>query len=199
MPTPCWPSWRNDLAGCCLGVVVAGAVPSRAGPTSGVSARGVGPDNTAVEVGDYTGGEEVIDLKQTYGKRYKIEIDPSWDAETTANRTWFRQHGEEPYYYELIGKHGRLYNHSDTHMQMLITSRLGANLRRNLPEGWKTHQRASDGCTFILPNSDVSIAFKWIKPRKRRQGPKDTSHLRAYHFKKKSENNVTQNSSGVET
>lgn len=119
----------------------------------------------------------MLDLKLTYGKRYKIGIDPSWDAENTQNRSTFRQNGEEPYYYELLGKYGKLYNHSLTHLQIWITPKLGAKLNRSLPSGWKLHQNASDAYTFILPNSDISIAFKWIKPRKRRVGPTDPATI----------------------
>lgn len=130
----------------------------------------------------------MINLKETYGKRYKIEIDPSWDAETTENRTWFRQHGEEPYYYELVGKYGQLYNNSETHMQVWVNGRLGVKLSKNLPQGWKQKQGCSEGYAFILPNSDVSTAFSWIKPRKRRVGntsPENLARLAAYKFPKK--------------
>ena len=130
----------------------------------------------------------MINLREVYGKRYKIGIDPSWDAETPENRTWCRQHGEELYYYELLGKHGQLYNHSDTHLQMWIKPRLGSRLYRAIPPGWRVHQNASDGYAFVLPNSDIGLAFKWIKPRKKRIGrndPKTLEHLRQIRLARK--------------
>lgn len=133
----------------------------------------------------------MINLKEVYGKRYKIEVDPSWDAETTENRTWFRQHGEEPYYFELVGKYGRLYNQSDTHLQMWVSGRLGVKLSKNIPVGWVQIQGCSEGYGFKLPNSDISQAFSWIKPRKKRVGntsPENLARLRAHGFKSKPQN-----------
>lgn len=45
----------------------------------------------------------MIDLKAQFGKRYKVFYDPSWDAETSEQRTIIRQSSMEPWYYELRG------------------------------------------------------------------------------------------------
>lgn len=51
----------------------------------------------------------MIDLKKEFGGRYKVFHDPSWDAETAANRKLARESGQEPWYYELRGPMAQVY------------------------------------------------------------------------------------------
>src|SRR3954466_14083815 len=107
----------------------------------------------------------MIDLKAVYGKRYRIGLDSSYELEKYDGKTQ-----DVAWYYEIIGRSGQLYNHSDTHLQIWISPRLGKLLYDNLPLDWTATQNTSEGFAFKFPNKDIGVAFKWIKPRKRRIG-----------------------------
>lgn len=121
----------------------------------------------------------MLNLKEVYGKRYRIQLDAAYEAETFHGKTT-----EIGWYYELVGLYGQIYPHSESHLQVWLNPRLGTALKRNLPMNWHVTQNSSDGLAFSFPNSDISVAFKWIKPRKRRIG-RPAPHLSKYHFKPK--------------
>ena len=123
----------------------------------------------------------MIDLKDTYGKRYKVRLDDSYAVET-----WPRKTQEIAWYYEIVCKYGQIYNHSDTHLQMWITPRLGKRVYDTLPADWKVIQNADDGYAFSFPSGDIGRAFQYVKPRRKRIGPSNPAHLSKWQFPKKS-------------
>jgi hypothetical protein len=137
----------------------------------------------------------MLDLKATYGKRYRIALDESYDAEKYDGKSQ-----DIAWYYEIIGKYGQIYPHSATHLQMwLASTKLGARLSRSLPPDWTGIQNTSEGYSFVFPAKDISTAFRWVKPRKRRQGTSDPARLQKlrewgarYHFKKTNQGGINQ-------
>jgi hypothetical protein len=124
----------------------------------------------------------MLDLKATFGKRYKNQLDESYHVEKSPGKE-----KEIAWYYELVGKYGTIYNHSDTHLQVWINStRLGARLSHHLPADWTLHSSCSEGFGFVLPNSGIGIALNQIKPKKCRVG-RPAPHLTQYQFKPKAE------------
>ena len=120
----------------------------------------------------------MLNLKEVYGKRYRIKMDESYAVETSPGKT-----AEIAWYYEIDGRNGQIYNRSDTHLQLWIKPRIGLRLYRALPSGWEVVQAASDGYAFSLPNAEIGLAFKWVKPRKRRLvDPAQADRLKSYRF-----------------
>ena len=128
----------------------------------------------------------MINLKETYGKRCKIQMDESYEVEKYEGHT-----ADIAWYYELIGSRGCLYNHSDNALQIRVKPKLARLIEKTLPTTWKRHQNADDAVTFILPNSDIEKAFSWIKPRKRHIGNPNQPHLKAHWFKSKGSEHAT--------
>ena len=121
----------------------------------------------------------MVDLKAVYGKRYKIGMDASYEAETFPGKE-----KDVAWYYELIGKHGQLYCHSDTHLQIWVKPRIGKRIYNDDTfsfvvgyETWKIVQTADDGYAFAFPNAEISKGFDLIKPRRRRIGRTDPANL----------------------
>lgn len=121
----------------------------------------------------------MINLKETFGRRYRIRMDESYAIEKYPGKE-----KDIAWYYEIEGWKGQIYNHSEIEIQFWInSSRIATKIHKVHPE-WKIQQLCSDGGTFVLPNSVIGEAFKWIKPRKRRiASPGQADRLKSYRFK----------------
>lgn len=136
---------------------------------------------------------QCLDLMKKYGKRYKVSRDPSWDAETAENRTEFRKSGEEPWYWELIGRKGRLYPHGETVCAVLLSPRISAKLERSsLFKSGEAKLKVvpDEGSIYLIPNATTDTVLPYLQPRKRRilspeQRQKAIERLKAHSFPKK--------------
>lgn len=135
----------------------------------------------------------MLNLMETFGKKYKITMDESWAVERQ------RKEEEKIWYYEIVGRLGTVYPHSETHCAFELTPRTWKKMQAvTLPYTIKKHRECDEGPTLLIENDDVSMALRWIRPRKKRtlspeQKAKAVARLKKYAF-----SSARQNDSGGE-
>lgn len=107
--------------------------------------------------GPVNGNSNCINLRERFGKRYRITRDESGGK---ASR--------DPWYWIIPGKYGEIYAHGDDFLQVMVTSVRVANDMRGWPE-LTLHQDAEDAVTFIFRVGNLEKVATRIKARKRRQ------------------------------
>lgn len=129
----------------------------------------------------------MMNLKDTFGKRYRIRMDKSYAAETMPGKE-----KDIAWYYEIDGRNGQIYNHSETEIQFWINGRRRSKKIKRLHPHWEVQQFCDEGSAWVLPNAMIGEAFKWIKPRKHRiVDPKQAERLKNYQFKHATQNAKT--------
>ena len=103
-----------------------------------------------------------INLKDLYGKRYKIGFDPSVQYEEGGKR--------DPWYYLILCRSGNIYPYSDELLGFHCTSRIIRNrLHKEHPE-IRVQNWSDDGeAIFLFPVELFDIVAEYAKPRKKRQ------------------------------
>lgn len=129
----------------------------------------------------------MIDLMKLYGKRYRVTLDESWDAETAENRKEFTDKGEKPWYYEIVGRRGKLYLQKENACALECTGKVYKNMRIELD----LLRNCSEGPTRLVQEADLDAVVKFIQPRKRKvlspeQKQIQIERLRKYAFQKRS-------------
>lgn len=104
----------------------------------------------------------MIDLQATYGKRYKVTIDETWNVEQQ------RKEEDKPWYYEIRGKTGYIYPHDNYRVALELTPRLWKRWEQNPPMAYVKYRECDEGPTLLITNSLIPQALKWIRPRRRR-------------------------------
>ena len=104
----------------------------------------------------------MIDLKEVYGKCYKVTMDESWEVERQ------RKEEDRPWYYEIVGRLGMVYPHSDTEISIELTPRTWKKWEKSNPVPYTLKRICDEGPTLIIGNIHLNDALKWINPRRKR-------------------------------
>lgn len=132
-----------------------------------------------------------LDLKNLFGLRFIIELDPAASCEPGGKT--------DPWYYQIPGKHGHIYPFSDKLLAYHCTGqKIRARLHRDHPE-LEVRQWTDDGeAVFLFTTLQFDMIAKYAQPRKRRRlsmehRQKLAESNRSHRFL--SENHGTQSSS----
>ncbi len=105
----------------------------------------------------------MIDLKKEYGKKYRIFMDESWEAEVN------RDPKDKPWYYEIRGKYGKIYLYGSNKLAVHITSNvIGNRVERENQDIFNLYLKRSEGSTFLFKEENLEMAAKLIKAKTRR-------------------------------
>lgn len=130
-----------------------------------------------------------MNLKQLYGKRYRVTLDESWEHEKEEGKSL-----NEWRYHEIKGKFGTLYPYSKDQLTCLFTSLIIANRFNN--RGWKVIQSGDTEINIFIPFENVEEVLRAIRPKKRRQLSDDqkkvnAERLRRFYFGRKPHENTS--------
>lgn len=105
----------------------------------------------------------MIDLKEKFGKRYRVTLDESWDVERN------RKAEDRPWYDEILGSRGWCYLQNRSVLAVEMKNRVFNAYEHKMPFPY-SHVRVGDETQKLLVNEehiDKSISF--IRPKRRRQ------------------------------
>jgi len=106
----------------------------------------------------------IINLRERFGRRFKIDVDPAYHAQ-------YGRHArvDDPHYQIIPGGRGHVYAW-DTSTLAASTNTSGSTATRlkTLP-GVKTWQDGTDGCTVLFPVELFDQVAGLLKLRRRRQ------------------------------
>jgi hypothetical protein len=107
----------------------------------------------------------MVDLKRRFGRKYKIEHEESYHAETGSTKACNR----DPCLYLIPCKHGEIFPWGDS-LLAISTKRRGAIATRleNLP-CTKVQQDGSDGLTLTFHEDDFPTIAEIVKPKRKPQ------------------------------
>jgi hypothetical protein len=112
----------------------------------------------------------MIDLKKSYGKRYRIFMDEAWYMETAESNP--DKMKDKPWYYELRGKYGKVYLYSDknnilaVHVNSNVISR---RIERENQDIFSLYLKTSEGSIFLFDQEHTEFVAKLIKAKRKRQ------------------------------
>ena len=104
-----------------------------------------------------------MNLKEMYGKRYRISMDESYAAEKDpeARKEIWR-------YYEIRGKYGMVFPYGWNKPAVTFTSNKVSN-KTSKDRNWQILQNGEDEQTYLVPKEDLEYVIESINPRKKRQ------------------------------
>lgn len=130
----------------------------------------------------------MIDLMKLFGKRYRVTMDESWNAETSENRSEWSKNGEIAWYYEIKGRRGTLYMQKENACALEVTGHTYQNMRKDNPFLFEKIRSASEGCTLLVKEPELDSVVALIRPRRRRvlspeQRAKNIERLKKYAYR----------------
>jgi hypothetical protein len=106
----------------------------------------------------------MINLKESYGKRYKVFMDEAWECEKN------RQEEDKPWYYELRGKYGFIYPYGDTTLGVMVTSEIiKGRLKRDFKGRVNIFWDGDGEGVFLFNPTIIHEIAAMIKVRRKRQ------------------------------
>lgn len=99
----------------------------------------------------------VIDLREQFGDRYHIVVDP---AKQSRNR--------DPMYWIIPCKFGEIYPYGGEHLAVMVTSIRIANEMREWPE-LRVHQDADDAVVFVFHVDHFQTVSDRVRARKKKR------------------------------
>lgn len=103
-----------------------------------------------------------MNLKQLFGRRYRVTLDESWGHETEEGKS-----KNEWRYHEIKGKYGVIYPYSQTQLTCIFNSMIVYGWFKY--RGWRIIQDGESEKNVFVPFENIEEVLKAIKPRKRRQ------------------------------
>lgn len=105
---------------------------------------------------------EPLNLKELFGKRYKIGLDPAAKDEAGGRN--------DPWYYQILCRFGHIYPYSDKLLAYFcVGSGIRAKIKKEHPEidilNWSDDGEA----TFLFPLDQFEIMAEYARPRRRRR------------------------------
>lgn len=94
-----------------------------------------------------------MNLKEKFGKKYRVTMDESYAAEKEPGKT-----NEQWRYFEIKGKYGVLYPFKENQLALTFTSIVVANRFKNKP--WKVIQDGDDERTVLVPSDVVEESWR---------------------------------------
>lgn len=124
----------------------------------------------------------MINLKEKFGKRFKVTMDESWDAEIPENKALWKKNGEIAWYYEIHGKWGHIYPQKENAFAIGISPRIQDRYNNKFP--FEIFMDRGQECVH---EKDIDAVIEFIKPRKRRilspeQKLKQVERLRKFRY-----------------
>lgn len=125
----------------------------------------------------------MINLKEQYGKRYRVTMDESWDAE----KPEYRKLEDKFWYYEIWGKRGWCYNQNLTTLALELNNRIFNAFKDTMPFPCD-HVRVGDETQkLIVSEEHAEKAISFLIPRKRRQLTEEqkaafSERIKSYRF-----------------
>lgn len=114
----------------------------------------------------------MINLKEAYGKQYKIFLDESWEYMENKSEE------DKPWYYELKGKYGAIYPYDEKRLAVDVTSSVIAQrVKREMKDQLSLFVDRDDGAVFLFNPGFIHEMAAVIKTKKRK-------HLSEKHKKK---------------
>ena len=119
---------------------------------------------------------------KTDQRRYKVFLDPSYEAEKEDGKT-----KEQWRYYELRGKYGTIYPYSETLLGVCYTSKRKSESVL-AEKGYRVIQDGDEETVVVVDLKEFQYVAQSIKARLKRIGiPGSGDRLAKYHFKPKIE------------
>jgi hypothetical protein len=98
----------------------------------------------------------LVNLRETFGRQYKIGLDPAADS-------W-----RDPWYHTIPTRTGEVYVHGEQHAGVEV--RRGCHAVARLREmGFQVHQEGDDLTTFLVPWDRLAEILPLLNPWRRRQ------------------------------
>ena len=110
----------------------------------------------------------MINLQEKYGKRYKVTMDESWNAESSENRAEWKANGEIAWYYEIKGKRGTLYMQKENACALEMTPQLYEKLKMLVPVVFEWTRDCDEGPTLLIKEPQLEAVVEFIQPRRKR-------------------------------
>jgi hypothetical protein len=107
-----------------------------------------------------------VDLKKTFGHKYEISLDPSWEAETPENRAEFLVKSEEIFYYEIRGRCGMVYAYSWTEINVILLTRAALRLVKLMGPELMLLQHADQEMCYKADAKHAATFVRFIKPKR---------------------------------
>lgn len=106
----------------------------------------------------------MINLREYYGKQYKIFLDESWEYMENKSEE------EKPWCYELRGKYGLIYPYDDSTLAVMVTSEsIKGRLKRNFKGRVATFWDGDGEGVFLFDPGLIYEIAEMIRARRRRQ------------------------------
>jgi hypothetical protein len=110
----------------------------------------------------------MIDLKNSYGKKYRIFMDEAWYIETAESN--LDKMKDRHWYYELRGKYGKIYLSGSNKLAVHISSNvISSRVERNNTDIFSLYLRTSEGSIFLFDQEHTEFVAKLIKAKRKRQ------------------------------
>jgi hypothetical protein len=131
-----------------------------------------------------------MNLKQLFGRRYRVTLDESWGHETEEGKS-----KNEWRYHEIKGKYGVIYPYSYSQLTCIFNSMIVYGWFKD--RGWRIIQDGESEKNVFIPFESIEEVLKAIKPRKRRQLTEEqkkrlTEQVKAYSFRSNTPKNSTK-------
>lgn len=104
----------------------------------------------------------MIDLKEQYGKRYKVTLDESWDVERD------RKAADRPWYEEIKGKRGWCYLHNRSVLSVEISNRVFNAYQHKMPFPYSYVRGGDETQKVLVEEEHIAKAINFIIPRRKR-------------------------------
>jgi hypothetical protein len=143
-----------------------------------------------------------MDLKKSFGNRYVVAMDASWEAETPEHRAEFLAKGDEVYYYEIKGRCGMVYLYSKTMIAVVLPTRAARRLVKLMGHELVLLQYADDSMCYKADAKHAEAIVRFIKPQRLR--PLAVEHKAALtdrlaRYRSQNQKIMQTNSSNVES
>ncbi len=110
-----------------------------------------------------------MDLQKSFGDRYRVRLDESWNAESRENRREFLAGGEQWRYFEIRGKHGMVYPYSEDRLHVFVTATRARRLISFMNTQCVRTGICDEGITFETDLKRVGVILRLIKAERKRQ------------------------------
>lgn len=110
----------------------------------------------------------MFDLKEQYGKKYRIYMDEAWHIETAESNP--SKVKDKPWYYEIQGKYGAVYLYGENKLAVRITgNRIKSKIKTEYGSLLRLYIEAENESIFLFNPENLEIVAGLIKARRKKQ------------------------------
>jgi len=106
----------------------------------------------------------MFSLKEMFDKEVIVTLAEAWAAKWPGGR----YASDQPHYYEIVGKRGRIYPEDETTVCLQVPKATGKRLLKLFGPKCVFKRRSDDEFELIIPLELIRSCFRYIKPRFRR-------------------------------